>query len=48
MDYAYQLICSFEGILENTATGQRYGLKGKWEGLLQYNSMEVTLKQSAL
>lgn len=45
---AYQLTCSFECILENTTTGQRYPLKGKWQGLLQYNNSAVTLKQSAM
>lgn len=45
---AYQLTCSFEGLLENTTTGQRYPLKGKWQGLLRYNNLSVTLKQSAL
>lgn len=45
---AYQLRCSFECILENTATGQRYTLSGKWNGLLQYNNLAVTLKQSAI
>ncbi|GAB3982732.1 hypothetical protein GCM10028806_54960 [Spirosoma terrae] len=45
---AYQLSCTFEGFLENTTTGQRYLLKGKWQGLLQYNNLAVTLKQSAL
>lgn len=45
---AYQLSCSFECLLENTATGQRYPLKGKWQGLFQYNNLALTLKQSAL
>lgn len=45
---AYQLKCSFECLIENTTTGQRYLLKGKWQGLLQYNNLAVTLKQSAL
>ncbi|MBC8154993.1 MAG: hypothetical protein H7Z72_19020 [Bacteroidetes bacterium] len=45
---AYQLSCSFECILENTTSGQRYPLKGKWQGILQYNNLDVTLKQSAL
>lgn len=45
---AYQLICSFEGLLENTTTGQRYPLTGKWQGIFQYNNLAVTLKQSAL
>ncbi|MBD2754430.1 hypothetical protein [Spirosoma validum] len=45
---AYQLSCSFECILENTTSGQRYSLKGKWQGIFQYNNLDVTLKQSAL
>lgn len=45
---AYKLACSFDGILENTATGQRYSLRGKWNGLLQYANPSTTLKQSAL
>lgn len=45
---AYQLTCSFEGLLENTTTGQRYLLTGKWAGIFQYNNLGVTLKQSAL
>jgi hypothetical protein len=45
---AYQLICSFEGIVENTTTGQRYTLRGKWKGLLQYANPSTTLKQSPL
>ena len=45
---AYQLTCSFEGVLENIATGQRYNLKGTWKGLLQYNNPKVSLKESAL
>ncbi|MGF7216636.1 hypothetical protein GGR92_002803 [Spirosoma lacussanchae] len=45
---AYQLTCSFDGMVENTTTGQRYRLTGKWKGLLRYNNMAVTLKQSAL
>lgn len=45
---AYRLACSFEGIVENTTTGQRYRLQGKWEGILQYNNPTVTLKESAL
>lgn len=45
---AYQLACSFDGILENTTTGQRYRLRGKWKGLLQYANPTTTLKESAL
>ena len=45
---AYQLSCSFECVLENTTSGQRYSLKGKWQGVFQYNNLDVTLKQSAL
>ncbi|GAB4043988.1 hypothetical protein [Spirosoma jeollabukense] len=45
---AYQLACSFDATLENTTTGQRYSLRGKWEGLLQYDNPSTTLKQSAL
>lgn len=45
---AYQLTCSFDGIVENTITGQRYPLRGKWKGLLQYDNSSTTLKQSAL
>ncbi|RYF76439.1 MAG: hypothetical protein EOO39_05565 [Cytophagaceae bacterium] len=45
---AYQLDCSFDGILENTTTGQLYPLKGKWKGLLQYANPSTTVKQSAL
>ena len=45
---AYQLTCSFDGVLENTTTGQRYDLKGTWKGLLQYNNPKVSLKESAL
>jgi len=45
---AYHLTCSFEGMVENTTTGQRYKLTGKWKGLLRYNNRAVTLKQSAL
>lgn len=45
---AYQLVCSFDAILENTTTGQRYSLRGKWDGLLQYDNPSTTLKQSAL
>ncbi|WP_461072863.1 hypothetical protein [Spirosoma horti] len=45
---AYQLNCSFECLLENTTTGQRYPLKGKWQGLLQYNNLAITLKQATI
>lgn len=45
---AYQLACSFSGILENTTTGQRYRLSGKWTGILQYANPTTTLKESAL
>ncbi|GAB3011655.1 hypothetical protein [Spirosoma pulveris] len=45
---AYYLLSSFECLLENKTTGQRYTLKGKWQGFLQYNNLAVTLKQSAL
>lgn len=45
---AYQLTCSFEGILANTTTGQRYRLSGKWTGLLQYANPVMSLKASAL
>ncbi|MFD2938395.1 hypothetical protein, partial [Spirosoma flavum] len=45
---AYQLACSFSGILENTSTGERYRLSGKWTGILQYANPTTTLKESAL
>lgn len=45
---AYQLTCSFDGILENTKTGQRFNLKGTWKGLLQYANPKVSLKESPL
>ena len=45
---AYQLSCSFDGVLENTATGQRYNLNGIWKGLLQYSNPKVSLKESTL
>lgn len=45
---AYQLACSFEGLIENTATGQQYNLKGKWKGVLQYANPSTTLKESVL
>ncbi|CCG98203.1 hypothetical protein FAES_0189 [Fibrella aestuarina BUZ 2] len=45
---AYQLTCSFDCLLENKTTGQRYPITGKWQGLLQYNNLSVTLKESAL
>ncbi|MEZ0610803.1 hypothetical protein ACAW74_19995 [Fibrella sp. WM1] len=44
----YQLTCSFEGTVVNTATGQRYNLLGKWNGLLQYANPTTTLKESVL
>lgn len=45
---AYHLACSFQAVLENTTTGQRYPLRGKWQGLLQYAHPAITLKQSPL
>jgi hypothetical protein len=45
---AYQLICSFEGSLENVTTGQRYRLKGNWTGILQYANPTTVLKEFAL
>ncbi|HEX8426335.1 hypothetical protein [Hymenobacter sp.] len=45
---AYRLACSFQCVLENTTTGQRYSIRGKWKGLLQYGNPSVTLKQSPL
>ncbi|QIP13781.1 hypothetical protein G8759_14745 [Spirosoma aureum] len=45
---AYQLTCSFEGILENTTTGQRLSLRGKWKGLLQYANPTTIFRESAL
>lgn len=45
---AYQLNCSFDGVVENVTTGQRYTLKGKWDGLLDYANPSTTLKESAL
>lgn len=45
---AYRLSCSFKGILENTTTGQQYGLSARWTGLLKYANPSTTLKQSSL
>lgn len=45
---AYYLTCSFEGLLTNKTTGQRYPLRGKWKGLLRYNNLSTTLTEHAL
>lgn len=45
---AYQLACSFEGLVENITTGQQYRFKGKWKGVLQYAHPSTMLKESVL
>ncbi|MBO0930170.1 hypothetical protein [Fibrella aquatilis] len=45
---AYKLNCSFQAMLLNKTTGQRYPLSGKWTGLLAYNNLSTTLNQSPL
>lgn len=45
---AYQLACSFEGLVENTATRQQYRFEGKWKGVLQYAHPSTTLTESVL
>ncbi|WP_324673520.1 hypothetical protein [Hymenobacter sp. GOD-10R] len=45
---AYHLTCSFQGTLKNTTTGQRYALRGTWKGLLRYNNLSTTTRQSTL
>ncbi|GAB3253221.1 hypothetical protein GCM10027347_12890 [Larkinella harenae] len=45
---AYHLACSFDGILVNKSTGQRYSMKGKWKGVLFYNNASVNLQQYPL
>lgn len=45
---AYKLSCSFEAVLENKTSGQRYPLTGKWTGILRYNNVSVTLTQHPL
>lgn len=44
----YHLKCSFEGVLENKTTGQRYALSGKWQGILQYDNLTTNLTQYSL
>ena len=45
---AYHLTCSFQGLLVNKATGQRYPLHGTWKGLLRYDKLSTTTTQSPL
>lgn len=45
---AYHLSCSFEGLLLNKATGQRYPVRGAWKGLLHYDKLSTTTTQSPL
>lgn len=45
---AYHLTCSFQAVVQNTATGQRYPLQGKWHGLLAYGPPAVTLTEYPL
>ncbi|QHV99018.1 hypothetical protein [Spirosoma endbachense] len=45
---AYHLECSFQAVLENRTTGQRYPLTGKWKGLLQYANPTTMLMESSL
>jgi len=45
---AYQLTCSFVGLLTNKTTGQRYSLSGKWRGLLRYNNLSTTLTEHSI
>lgn len=45
---AYHLVCSFQAVVRNTATGQQYPVQGKWQGLLAYGQPAVTLTQYPL
>lgn len=45
---AYHLTCAFQGLLKNKTTGQRYPLRGTWNGLLRYNSLSTTTRQFPL
>lgn len=45
---AYHLTCSFQGLLVNKATGQRYPLRGTWKGLLHYDKLSTTTTQLPL
>jgi len=45
---AYHLVCSFNAVLENSATGQRYPLTGKWKGIVRYNNLSTVLKEYRL
>lgn len=45
---AYHLTCSFQGTLKNISTGQRYAISGTWKGLLRYNNLSTTARQSPL
>lgn len=45
---AYHLVCSFNAVLENKTTGQRYPLRGKWKGIVRYNNLSIVLKEYPL
>lgn len=45
---AYYLTCSFQGLLLNKSTGQRYSLRGTWTGLLRYDNLAITTTQLPL
>jgi len=45
---AYHLSCSFQGLLVNKTTGQRYPVRGTWKGLLRYDQLSTTTTQSPL
>ncbi|MDR6809766.1 hypothetical protein J2Y45_006853 [Dyadobacter sp. BE34] len=44
----YEVICSFKAIIENLDTRQQYTLAGKWKGLLRYNNLSTSLRESTM
>jgi hypothetical protein len=43
---AYHLTCSFQALLLNKNTGQRYPVRGTWQGLLRYDKLATSTTQS--